>query len=50
MKQHWGKWLAIFVLVIFLIIIIRGYVLKLNEANEDKEVRQRILQTRLNRQ
>lgn len=49
MKANWGKWLAIFVLVVLLIIIIRGYFLQANEAKEDKEIRQRLLQTRLNR-
>lgn len=42
-------WIAVALLVIFLIIVIRGYVLQLNEAQEDKEIRERLLQTRLNR-
>lgn len=50
MKENIGKWIAIFVLVIFLIIIIRGYILQVQESNEDKEIKGEILRTRLNRQ
>ena len=48
MKNNIGKWIAVVLLVILLIIIIRGYVLQLQESNEDKELHREILRTRLN--
>lgn len=42
MKQNWGKWLTIGLLLIFLIVLIRGYVLQSQEAQEDKEIRNRL--------
>ena len=49
MKENIGKWIAIGVLVIFLFVIINGYILKVQEANEDKEIKDEIKRTRLNR-
>ena len=40
--KNWGKLLTILVLVIFLVIVIRGYVLQLQESNEDEEVRRNV--------
>lgn len=40
MKENWGKWLVIALLIIFLIIVIRGYILQSEEAQEDKEILQ----------
>lgn len=42
MKQNWGKLLTILILVIFLIIVIRGYVLQSQEASDDEQVRRNI--------
>ena len=49
MKQNIGKWIAIAVLVIFLFVIIRGYIVQLQESNEDKEIKDEIIRTRLTR-
>lgn len=49
MKQNIGKWITIAVLVVVLLILIRGYILKVYESNEDKEIKNEIKRTRLTR-
>ena len=48
MKGNIGKWIAIILLVGLLVILIRGYILKVQESNEDKEIENEIRRTKLN--
>lgn len=50
MKGNIGKWIAIIILVVLLVILIRGYILKVQEANEDKEIENEIKRAQLNQQ
>lgn len=47
MKDNIGKWILVGLLVILLVIVIRGYILKLNEHSEDEEIKSEILRQRL---